>query len=403
MAWSPTGEYIATGHLGGFSLWDGETGELVGRYPVTSLINPQALFDSQSITWSPDGTRIASRISYSFEHTSIQIIGIPSGNILFEGIEAGELSGLAWSPDGTRLAVPYLAFPLIAPEIRIYDVTTTQLVQTLTDPNLRVLNYVKWSPDGERIAATYATHDEAGVMVWNTNTGAVINQLPHETALVGYDWSFDSTRIASTDFSNFALNIWDVNSGTILNWFNSIPIADIDWSPIEDIIAVSSNNRVHLIDADTGAILFQSTIYSNLLTWHPDGSRLASMVGKSPIFYTRDGQTLPQFPSLDGYVLMNTATTEAVLFLYDGDQINLNTLTNPEDLDIQAVPNLAPIQSVRLELNGEITIFNQPPYILPLPPVGTYTLTGTPYTEPDAQGTQGTPLTITFTVINEDD
>jgi hypothetical protein len=99
---------------------------------------------------------------------------------------------------------------------------------------------------------------------------------------------------------------------------------------------------------------------------------------------------------------MNISTNAPIARVYNNDIINLGELEDIENLVIQAFPNFASIQSATLELNGEITIFNEGPYILPLSPAGTYTITGVPYTEPDAQGTQGTPLTITFTVIAEE-
>ena len=96
--------------------------------------------------------------------------------------------------------------------------------------------------------------------------------------------------------------------------------------------------------------------------------------------------------------------------LQNGDTLNLSALPT-RHLSVRANTSPSPVGSVRLALdaNGNYRTENNAPYSLAgdtrgnyvawTPSVGSHTLAATPYTGANATGTVGTPLTMTFTVV----
>lgn len=110
--------------------------------------------------------------------------------------------------------------------------------------------------------------------------------------------------------------------------------------------------------------------------------------------------------------LMNANDEQEILTLANGQTLNLATIGR--NLNIRANTNPSPVGSVRMVLSGRQSRTQTEtgfPYALFgdvngnynswTPLVGTYTLTVTPYTGAGATGTVGTPLTVTFTVVDE--
>jgi hypothetical protein len=117
-------------------------------------------------------------------------------------------------------------------------------------------------------------------------------------------------------------------------------------------------------------------------------------------------------PQVEGFTLINTQSELPIRTLQDGDELNLADL--PKKLNIRADTNPATVGSVKFKLSGQQTKTyqdNAAPYALfgdvkgdynkwyPAP--GSYTLTATSYTERNAKGHGGTPLTIRFTVVRK--
>lgn len=405
IAWSPTGEYIATGNQGGFSLWDSQTGELIQRYPIIVPDHPEIAPLVTELVWNPNGSQIATRLQFPFvDRDRIQVLDIPSGDTVIDNIEAGQSRGLDWSPDGSTLAVLYSPYINGIIEIRFHNAVTGELMQTLPVSDRDSSDIVKWSPDGTKIAINYNANTYSQVIIWDYPALNQLNRIPHPSSVGDFDWNFDSEKIISRDsLQDSRARIWNVDTGELIRTIDLELPNNIEWSPTENVVAVESRNTIYLVDALSGNTLNQTTRFANFISWNPNGTALATVSGTTPLIYTRDGQELPQFPLMAVYNITNINTNQPITRIYDNEIIDLADLEDIESLVIQAFPNFASIQSATLELNGEITLFNERPYIVPLPSAGTYTLTGIPYTEPDAQGTQGTPLTITFTVIDEND
>jgi predicted extracellular nuclease len=114
----------------------------------------------------------------------------------------------------------------------------------------------------------------------------------------------------------------------------------------------------------------------------------------------------PQLVS--GFILVDADTDTDIMPINNGDTLDLAAL--PPHLNIRAVTSPAFVGSVRFgfDTDSNYRTDNNPPYSLgggsgnnfnPLNlSVGSHTLTGTPYTGSGANGVAGTPLTISFTV-----
>ncbi|MFD1143680.1 malectin domain-containing carbohydrate-binding protein [Larkinella insperata] len=113
------------------------------------------------------------------------------------------------------------------------------------------------------------------------------------------------------------------------------------------------------------------------------------------------------------FTLINADNEQPIKVLTTGEVLNLATLPT-KNLNIQATTNPVGVGSVRMVLSGRqsrtqtetgapYALFgdNNGNYNAWIPPVGSYQLTGTPYTGASASGTAGTPLTISFQVINQ--
>lgn len=111
------------------------------------------------------------------------------------------------------------------------------------------------------------------------------------------------------------------------------------------------------------------------------------------------------FKAVTSFTLVNAGTD--VQALSNGDTFNLYSAGRR--LDIRANTDPDSVGSVVFELNGKtFGTDNAAPYTLSgsqtwTPAVGTYTLKATPYAEANGAGIAGKPLTITFTVVRENE
>ena len=122
-------------------------------------------------------------------------------------------------------------------------------------------------------------------------------------------------------------------------------------------------------------------------------------------------------PELASLTLHNADTEEVIGPLSDGDTLNLSTLPT-KNLSIVARTSPQTVGSVAFTLDGTSLVDNTVPYAVTssnggsgssadnaawTPTIGSHTLTVTPFSEPDASGEAGTPLTLAFSVEEADD
>ena len=98
-----------------------------------------------SVSWSPDGDRIATRS----EDATARIWDASTGTSLFTlAGHDGDVDSLAWSPDGERLITGSTDTT-----VRVWNVTSGECVATL-EGHERGVSFVSWSPDGRRIVSS---------------------------------------------------------------------------------------------------------------------------------------------------------------------------------------------------------------------------------------------------------
>ncbi|MGV3639933.1 MAG: T9SS type A sorting domain-containing protein, partial [Adhaeribacter sp.] len=123
---------------------------------------------------------------------------------------------------------------------------------------------------------------------------------------------------------------------------------------------------------------------------------------------------LPKGGQLQSFTLIDTGSEQPIQALGEGDTLNLATLPTLK-LSVRANTIPPAVGSVKFALSGRQTwtyVDNAGPYALFgdkkgdynkwTPKPGDYTLLATPYSGKDGKGEAGTPLTIHFTVINQE-
>jgi WD40 repeat protein len=236
VTYSPDGTRIASGspdHT--VRLWDAATGAPVEQ----QLHHDDAV---TSVAFSPDGTRIASgsadRTVRLWDSASGQPIGQPLRH-------DDAVTSVAFSPDGSRIASG--SHDKTA---RLWNAETGQPIgQPLVHDDW--VNGVAFSPDGTRIASAAATK----VQLWDTATGQPIGQpLVHDDTVNSVAFSRDGTRIASASY-NKTIRLWDATDGReigVLRGHES-PAMAVAFHP----------NGVYLVSSDKKSIRLWDT------SWQP--------------------------------------------------------------------------------------------------------------------------------------
>jgi WD40 repeat protein len=236
-AWSPDSEEIVAATTDGtIQIWDMSSGEISNE--IASRSDPSFY----SLSWSPDGSRIAALRS-------------PEGKIvMWEAGTAGEinfnqssadcpLEHLSWSPGGDRL----LTYCQGDNSIQIWDASTEEIlirIEAATDN----LDVIVWSPDGGYIAAGY---EDGTIKIWNLDGGKASQaySLPSTGyGILDLSWSPNSMRLASAEEGGM-VRIWDLSSnGEVANYPVQGSATTVDWSPDGvQVIATSSEGTIPIV------------------------------------------------------------------------------------------------------------------------------------------------------------
>lgn len=246
VAFSPDGRWLATGSWPDFiddpdeiRIWNVSNGELLQSL---SGHENQVL----SVSFSPDGRLLASGLVKSLDN--VVIWDLSSGEIAatLEG-HYSWVSTVAFSPDGHLLASgsikDILGDPLGVPSVRLWDVSTGELVTTLEDHTDSV-NSVMFSPDGDYLASGSS---DGSVKIWEVATHELVSTLEGDSGSVFSVAFSPDGRLLATGVLFDTAQLWEVASGELIwtrdqgSWSNSV--------------AFSLNGRLMAMGLEDGSVL----------------------------------------------------------------------------------------------------------------------------------------------------
>jgi len=270
--WSPDGKLLAVGRDDGtVEVVNTATNQIIESFETSSgIVN--------DVAWHPtDPNKLAIASGYGI----VRIINIttPEGWIF---PDSGELvDSISWSPDGTKLAGAVRCTPPDFPlhVVLIWDAATGSVLSELTG-HTDALSTIAWSPDGNRIISGSA---DTTAIIWDTATDTPLITLePFEGLITAVTWSPDSSQVATAsldgdEFAQSEIQIWDSLSGELLAAYTNEYVLDINWSPVGNQLAIADGNTMQILDIATGRIVetVQQLGRVNSLAWSPDGNKLA--------------------------------------------------------------------------------------------------------------------------------
>lgn len=232
VSWSPDGLRIATSSWDGTAfVWDATTGEMLSRFAGSGY----GAFSLRNVEWNPlDDRIVVQSASGRTTATWNASTGNGIGPLVFD-VATFAVASAKWSPDGNRLAIGTMD-----EKIEIYDMTPANASLEYWPLLLRFdvgpFWEIAWSPDGSQIATTAGLE----IQVFDADSGLPVKTLSGSTNnLLDLAWSPDASRIAAGGMDG-VLRVWNLASETEIAAYDHIaPIYTVDWHPNDGQIAFS--------------------------------------------------------------------------------------------------------------------------------------------------------------------
>ena len=243
-----------------------------------------------SVTWSPNGERVASGSSDG----TVQLWDLEKGSSplrIYRGHKSA-VTDVGWSPDGSCIVSSSSDGT-----VQLWETTTGHRLHTYGQHKDEVLAAV-WTPDGRRIvsAACETVH------VWDASSGTRQTLYRrHDVCVVA--WSPDGEHIASASY-DATVQVREVATDNVVLTYHSSSgggVYALAWSPDSKYIASASYDKtVQVREVATRSLLL--TYQGHLdgvfaLAWSPDGTRIASGGDDKAvrIWQYKDGNTLSTY------------------------------------------------------------------------------------------------------------
>lgn len=308
VAFSPNGQYLATGDTSAVVVWEVATGKRLAKLPAGG---PKTDF-----AFAPDNRRMVTAALghcevWDFVDTKQLVVLTPAADRFTD--KDAIVGGVAFSPDGKSFVCSHrgptlrvydantgkeerrfsprnlattvafapdgktLATAGYGKELEIFDVATGKVVHTLSLPAQAA--QIAYAPDGKTIASAC---DAKVVHVWDTTTGKEVRKLEgHEDNVYSVSFSPDGKFLATGSLLDRTGRIWDLNTGKEVCKLQGpgYLFASVAYATDGRKIASAGEGAVCLWDVETGKEIFQKqghTAAVRGLAFSPDGKTLAS-------------------------------------------------------------------------------------------------------------------------------
>jgi WD40 repeat protein len=207
---SPDGRFLYIGYDAKtrpprYGVWDLETGK-----PITGL--PHIIRD---FAFRPAGRRAL----ISLDDGTVAQYELPSGTMVQTWNAGQPIQSLTFNPDGTRLAARLER----GSEIRVYEPETGRVLRTFAHPILAI-GSMTWRGDGRVLAAAFGNK----INLWDTADGELISVLEgHQSSVVVLAFNRRGDLLASGSWDG-STRLWDGISGRELI---KVPGTFLGWGP----------------------------------------------------------------------------------------------------------------------------------------------------------------------------